>query len=208
MMIEIDHLVLTAPTLTEGQDYVAAHLGARPVFRGRHPQLGTETALLGLGAKTYLEVIAIAAEARRDTRRFPFNLDRCTKPRLTSWCARTEHFSDISGRLRDFGIDLGHMRDGQRETPDGDLVTWAFSDIYDERLDGTVPFFIRWNDIHPCDTLPKAGQLRALYLQHPDPGALHAIFKHPQPDIIIERAPAPKLQAKIRLATGVDVWLS
>src|SRR5438270_709897 len=55
----LDHLVVAAATLEEGEDYVETRLGARPLRGGRHVAMGTHNSLLKLGEKTYLEVIAI-----------------------------------------------------------------------------------------------------------------------------------------------------
>jgi len=204
-MIEIDHLVLTAPSLGEGQDYVEARLGARPVFRGRHPQLGTETALLGLGPRTYLEVIAIADDAKGKGITYPFDLENCTTPTLTTWCARTTEFTVVTAAFKQIGFDLGEMREGRRETPQGDTLRWLFTDIYADRLGGAAPFLIEWGDCHPCDTLPVSGQLLSLEVQYSGPEIPCSISL--PTDIIITAAEQTKLRGHIQLLDGKQVWL-
>ena len=54
----IDHLVLAALSLDEGNRRVAELTGVTPVFGGVHTGAGTHNALASLGAPSYLEVIA------------------------------------------------------------------------------------------------------------------------------------------------------
>ena len=53
---EIDHLVVTAPTLESGADFVEQALGVAPGPGGQHPRMGTHNLLLRLGESTFLEV--------------------------------------------------------------------------------------------------------------------------------------------------------
>jgi hypothetical protein len=53
----IDHIVITAPDLEVGAEFVRQTLGVIPQSGGAHPRMGTHNLLLRLGDSLYLEVI-------------------------------------------------------------------------------------------------------------------------------------------------------
>jgi Glyoxalase-like domain len=65
MACELDHPVITAPTLTAGTAWVESTLGVTPQPGGKHQRMATHNALLSLGDSTYLEVIAPDPAASR-----------------------------------------------------------------------------------------------------------------------------------------------
>ena len=50
----LDHLVVAADTLGNGEDYLESVLGVRPQRGGRHAAMGTHNSLLRLGERCYL----------------------------------------------------------------------------------------------------------------------------------------------------------
>ena len=64
MRAVLDHLVVAAATLEQGEDYIESRLGARPLRGGKHVAMGTHNSLLRLGEKTYLEVIAVDPDGK------------------------------------------------------------------------------------------------------------------------------------------------
>ena len=92
MHTELDHLVVVAPTLAIGAEYVTRALGVAPQAGGSHPLMGTHNVVLRLGTRLYLEVIAIDPAAPHPERRRWFGLDDLpshARPRLATWVART-----------------------------------------------------------------------------------------------------------------------
>ena len=57
-MATLDHLVLAATSLADGIDYVASLTGATPQPGGKHVAMGTHNALLRVGPRLYLAIIA------------------------------------------------------------------------------------------------------------------------------------------------------
>ena len=78
-MNEADHLVVGALTLDAGCDWVEERLGVRPQPGGQHVKMGTHNALLSLGPRLYLEVIAIDPAGSAPARARWFDLD---EPRM------------------------------------------------------------------------------------------------------------------------------
>ena len=72
---EIDHLVFAAPTLAQGIEYIADLTGVTPRPGGKHAGMGTHNALVKLGERLYLEIIAIDPDAPKPARPRWFDLD-------------------------------------------------------------------------------------------------------------------------------------
>jgi len=54
----LDHILLGSSDLDEGIAFVKKHTGVTAAFGGVHPGRGSRNALLSLGEKHYLEIIA------------------------------------------------------------------------------------------------------------------------------------------------------
>ncbi|MBK6394651.1 MAG: VOC family protein [Betaproteobacteria bacterium] len=61
---EFDHLVVAGATLAQAIEYVADLTGVAPRPGGQHAAMGTHNALVRLGRRVYLELIAIDLACR------------------------------------------------------------------------------------------------------------------------------------------------
>ena len=172
MRSEIDHLVVTAPTLESGVDYVRQALGVVPGPGGAHPRMGTHNLLLKLGESQFLEVVAPDPAAARPDRPRWFALDELAPdaaPRLAGWVARTGALARCPpALLRETG-GIETMTRGARE--------WLITIPADGRLPlgGALPMLIEWQSPRASAGagLPDAGcALAALGLCHPQPERL------------------------------------
>ena len=172
----IDHLVITAPTLASGADWVARSLGVAPGPGGAHPRMGTHNLLLRLGEATFLEVLAPDPAAAPPSRPRWFALDDLgpdDAPRLAAWVARTDELQACPDALLALLGPVEAMTRGTREwlitiPPDGGLP-----------LGGALPMLIEWQSPRtPAGAgLPESGcELAALGLRHPQAGRLHELL--------------------------------
>lgn len=148
---EMDHLVVTAGTLDSGINYVQRQLGVILQTGGQHVRMGTHNALLRLGKKLYLEVIAVDPTIPAPQRPRWFQLDDLNdngKPRLTTWVIRT---TDIRNAVSAMSVSPGPIEPMSR----GEL-SWRISIPADGKLlfDGLLPSVIEWGTAqHPAERL-------------------------------------------------------
>ena len=173
----LDHLVVVATTLADGIDHIATLTGVTPQPGGRHAKMGTHNAVLRLGERVYLEIIAIDPDAAKPPRPRWFGLDSIAlqselveRPRLIHWVART---TDIDRAAAASAIALGDVLPMER----GDY-RWRITVPADGALPGKgiVPTLIQWDvPMHPADRLPASGvTLAQLAASHPDPSPVRA----------------------------------
>jgi hypothetical protein len=152
---QIDHIVVTAPSLESGTEYVRDTLGVTPQPGGAHPRMGTHNCLLRLGNTVYLEVIAIDPAASAPDRPRWFQLDRqrsSAMPRLATWICRTNNIRAATAAAAPSLGDIEAMSRG--------ALHWQITIPADGSLpfDGMAPSLIEWkSENHPAATLKDAG---------------------------------------------------
>jgi len=157
-LAELDHLVLAATTLADGIEFIAEVTGATPQPGGKHVAMGTHNALLRLGDRVYLEIIAIDPDGIKSPRPRWFDLDDIAlqselteRPQLVAWVART---ADIERSVAASPIPLGVVTPFER----GDY-RWRITIPDDGKRPGKgiVPALIQWDvPAHPADPLPPS----------------------------------------------------
>lgn len=164
MRLELDHLVVGAATLAQGEAWCEATFGAAPAGGGAHPLMGTHNRVLRIDGpgfeRAYLEIIAIDPAAAAPGRVRWYDLDDAALqdrlahgPALIHWVARVDDLDAACAGLRAGGIERGEALSASR----GDL-RWRIAVRPDgARLaQGQWPTLIEWGDAHPCDSLPAS----------------------------------------------------
>ena len=174
-LAEVDHLVFAATTLAQGIDWFGELTGIVAQPGGKHAGMGTHNALVKLGDRLYLEIIAIDPEGEPPARKRWFDLDDgdlradlLERPQLIHWVART----------RD--LDLAIARAGYETGPASPFSRGPYRWRITVPDDGTrpgrgvLPTLIQWDvPQHPADALPDAkASLTQLGATHPDPAPI------------------------------------
>ena len=152
---EIDHIIITAPTLEIGGAYVYEHLGVHPQKGGEHARMGTHNLLLSLGKSAYLEVMAINPAAPKPAMRRWFGLDDMPNnapARLATWVARTSDLAQSVSASAETMKPIVHMSRG--------ALNWLITSPEEGEAahGGLTPTMIEWQtDAHPASTLPDVG---------------------------------------------------
>jgi hypothetical protein len=195
-------------TLADGIAYIADATGAVPRPGGKHAAMGTHNALLRLGERVYLEIIAIDPDAPAPPRRRWFDLDDIAlqselteQPRLIHWVARVD---DIEAAAAACPVPLGPIHPMSR----GDY-RWRIT-IPDDGVrpgKGIVPTLIQWDvPTHPADRLPPSKVSMAEFAaSHSDPvtarAALAVLGLAGVPHITFDRE--TRLAAMLRTPRGI-----
>jgi len=208
MPAELDHLVVAGATLAQAIEYVADLTGVTPRPGGQHVAMGTHNALVRLGDRVYLELIAIDPSLPRPPRARWFDLDVAAmqaalgdRPRLVHWVART---NDLERAIANAKVDPGRAHAMSR----GDF-RWRITIPDDGRRPGggVLPTLIQWDVArHPADGLPNDGvTLVELAASHPSPETIRrALAALGLADALrVTYGAPPRLAAMLRTPRGL-----
>lgn len=199
----LDHILLGASDLEVGIDYVEHRTGVRAQFGGVHPGRGTQNALLSLGERRYLEIIA-PDPAQPDAKNpLAPELRSLKEPRLVGWAAHPGNLAAFAEKLRAAGIDFHGPVKGSRKRPDGRLLQWQTLGLADD-AGGLLPFSIEWSadSPHPSSDAPKGCSLVSFAAETPDAAKLSARLTLLGLDLAVHQADRSALRASISGPSG------
>lgn len=192
----LDHFILGCDDLDRGIDFVEKRTGVRAALGGVHPGRGTRNALLSLGERKYLEIMAIDP-AQNVTPQIP-RLRELKEPRIVGWAVHPGDLQQFAGRLQEANIAFDGPRAGSRKRPDGRVLNWKSLTLKDDH-GGLLPFFIEWtgDSTHPSVDAPGGCRLERFAAITPQPDALRALVATLRIDLPITKAETPALQATV-----------
>jgi hypothetical protein len=208
MPTSLDHILLGCNDLDQGIALVEEKTGVRAAFGGVHPGRGTQNALLSLGERRYLEIIAPDPAQPGVKNPIASNLHSLAEPRLIGWAAHPGSVSAFAEKLRAARIKFEGPTPGSRKRPDGQLLKWQIVSLADT-ASGLLPFFIEWgqNSVHPSVDAPKGCALLGFTAETPDPEKLLATLKVLNLDLPVKKGEKPRLHAVISGPKGnLDVY--
>lgn len=205
LMLNLDHITVVAPTLTEGVVHVRECLDLDVPFGQRHEYMGTYNHLLQLGDGVYLEIVACDPEAERPRRPRWFGLDDPKAVRrdwdagrrLRGWVARTTEIDRVlAGREQIFGRKVSlpwHAPSFEFGIPDDGSLP----------LDGAAPSIIdRRGRARAMAAMADLGaRLLSLSLEHPDAGAISTLYR----SLDIDRPPTVTSGETLRYRATIEI---
>lgn len=196
----LDHLILGASDLARGIKFVEEHTGVRASAGGVHPGRGTRNALLSLGPRCYLEILA--PDPKQPTLAWFRSLPQLTEPRLVGWMVHPGDLAALAERLRRSGISCDGPIESSRQRPDGRTLRWKLLCLAD---DLQLPFFIEWSadSPHPADDAPSGLSLVRFEILSPKPDELQRTFEILGLDVPVARSDRPQLCARLAGPHGV-----
>jgi Glyoxalase-like domain len=179
MQSHLDHVIWACPDLDAGVHRFEALTGIRPRYGGAHASGLTHNALVSLGGRCYLEVLApVGPESPKDDEWC--RLARTAhEPRILTYCMRSARpLSELASIATASGWKNAVVAGNGRITPEGVSLRWQWLAPQVERFGLAFPFFIDWLDSpHPGES-PGAAQAGAEILLdhfavgHPDAAGL------------------------------------
>ena len=189
----LDHILLGVSELDHGIAWTEKRTGVRAMFGGVHPGRGTRNALLSLGPRSYLEIIA--PDPKQPLGDIAKNLAELREPTLFNWAVHTDDIAGAAQRAVAAGFAIDGPADGSRTRPDGKLLRWKACRLKDDR-GGLLPFFIEWShdSVHPATDAPGGCVLKQFALESPSAPDLAWLCRNLGLDVEVERAQQPALR--------------
>ena len=201
---DLDHILLGVADLESGIAWVDQRTGVRAVFGGVHPGRGTRNALLSLGPRRYLEIIAPDPKQQLERLEAPAQpLAAMREPRLFNWAVHTTDIAGAARRAVAAGFAIDGPADGSRTRPDGKVLRWKTCRLKDDR-GGLLPFFIEWSpeSVHPSADAPSGCRLERFYVQSPQPQEFAKQCHSLGLEVPVEKAAKPLLRAVVGSPKG------
>lgn len=196
----LDHIVLGAPSLQEGIDYVENLTGCRAVFGGKHQQFGTQNALLKIGNLIYLEILAPDPDNPKSENLW-MGISELDKPRVTRYAIKSKQIAKDAKVLNSYEEEHGFCQVGKRVKSDGELLKWELTVPLAMPKTSCIPFLIDWGTtIHPSISLKSCAELLKFERFSPNYVKLNSIFEDlnlnslilPGPEKIVLTLECPK----------------
>jgi hypothetical protein len=198
----VDHVMVGVSDLDRGIAEMERLTGVRAVQGGAHPGRGTRNALMSLGKRTYLEIIA-PDPAQHVKSADAAMLRTLKRPTVVGWAVSGDDAQELRRRPAAGGLALTPWQPGSRVMPDGRVLKWRTFG-YARDSDPDLPFFIAWSDprLHPSRTSPGGCRLKSLTLQDSNAAKLRRAIAPLGIDVRVVRAPRERMRLILRCPKG------
>src|SRR5579859_4444924 len=198
----LDHILLGCSDLEQGIAFVEAKTGVKAAFGGVHPGRGTQNALLSLGERQYLEIIApdpkqtgtVGSQSSVER----LKLRELAEPKLVTWAVHPGSAAELAERLKRASVVAEGPMPGSRKRPDGRMLQWKTVNLADD-AGGLLPFFIEWGaeSVHPSADAVKGCSIAEFWVESPEAEKLKKKFDAIGIDVRVKAGEKARLRAKI-----------
>jgi hypothetical protein len=194
----LDHILLGCNDLQSGIDFVERRTGVRAAFGGVHPGRGTRNALLSLGERRYLEIMAPDPDQPDAKDPLALHIRKLSEPQIVGWADHPGDLGSFAKKLRDAGVAFEGPSPGSRKRPDGRVLQWQTLTLKDNPS-WLLPFFIEWSadSLHPSADAPAGCRLVRFEAVTREPDKLAKTAALLRLDVPIIRGEKPQLRATI-----------
>ena len=175
----LDHIIWACDDLERGSRQFETLTGVRPRYGGVHASGSTHNALVGLGNRCYLEILAPLGPASPGDDHWCRLARGVREPRILTYCLRSPHsLSELASIFNSSGWKNAVVASNGRTTHEGLHLRWQWLGPAVDRFGLAFPFFIDWLDSpHPAESFSRAQPDSGILLQrfavgHPDAAEL------------------------------------
>lgn len=205
----LDHVVVGIDDLDKGIEALQRMTGVRAKFDGRDARLGTQSAVIGLGARTFLEITA------PDPRADPALIDPDVRPMILdrlegfetltpfSWAIGTSNFERSIALARRAGSYVSDIEPGTRKRGWGRRTDWAWAHVTRPHS-YVMPRFIQWDQDTkpPNERAPEGCRLDQLKLHARLFKSVHTLLAAMQVDVEVEGTSQESIDLVLECAGG------
>jgi hypothetical protein len=206
----LDHIIWACADLEHGSRRFEALTGVQPRFGGVHASGLTHNALVGLGNRCYLEILAPVGPAGPGDDHWCRLARGAQEPRVLTYCLRSPRpLSELASTFETFGWKNAVVANNGRTTQEGVRLRWQWLGPTVERFGLAFPFFIDWLDSpHPAESFDAAQPGSGIALQrfavgHPDATELGRTLA--QIGSAVETYTADDVRFRVQLQTPLGV---
>lgn len=201
----VDHIMVAVDSLERGIELLRQATGVTATFGGTHPGRGTQNALIALGPRTYLELLAPnPADPERGAEQVA-NYASFRELTPTGWAAQSMDAEAMGAAFAARGLAVGSVAAGSRVTTAGDTMRWATLAPWPEGVDRSVlPFFIEWvaPTPHPATVTPTGCTLTGILVRTPEADTVRTLLQSAELMVEVERADSSGLRFELACPTG------
>ncbi len=203
MTVDVDHVIVAIDSLERGMALLREKTGVSPIIGGAHPGRGTQNALMSLGPRVYLELLA-PNPADSAGARVVAEHARYTSLTPVGWAVHASDVGIVRASAIARGLPPSEIRAGSRRKPDGAELAWRTLAPWGAEDLGVLPFFIEWSAAspHPATTTPTGCTLAALTIETPAPDSLRALLGRASLDVPVSAGSDERLRVALDCPTG------